>query len=218
MLFFQTKGKQTIVSQLLAHRLSLILSTPTRPQKGVLQGSSLSITLLLIYLALSSTAFVFSIHLPLFICQKRKHSSAPALLCKRSITLLVDMLHSKKPLCIQQAELPVWATDRVSVWLWLKMQSGRDRWRIEMATDGEWRVEVMMVEKLRQFGEWEGKAKAVWEKGKRRTNYGRRWTLRGIADVWTLGGQGRWVVPLKWVLTEPFLTWSYPCFFLFQWR
>lgn len=68
-----------------------------------------------------------------------------------------------------------------------------------------------VVEKVKQL-EGGRKVKACYEKGNRLRNYG-RWSLCSSADVRTVGGQGRWVVALKWVLTESFLTWRFTRFF-----
>lgn len=88
----------------------------------------------------------------------------------------------------------------------------------EEETDEEWRKEKetkrglvsggndgRVGEKVRQM---EGEGWAGSERGKRSRNH-RRWRLCGSADVWTVGGQGRWVVALEWVLTESFLTWRF---------
>lgn len=88
-------------------------------------------------------------------------------------------------------------------------KSGRDIWSMEKRKGGK--------EQTREDGgndgtvgvksDVDGKGRAY--RDSRDGGDRGRWRLCGSTDVWTVGGQGRWVVALKWVLTESFLTWRF---------
>lgn len=97
----------------------------------------------------------------------------------------------------------------------LKVQSGKKtttdkEWWIEKETKIYWRAEVILVARWKRWGGW--RMEGMWKQ------VGRKKTDRGIMEdgtclaaprARTVGGQGRWVVVLKWFLTESFLTWRF---------
>lgn len=87
-------------------------------------------------------------------------------------------------------------------WCAYTMQSGRDGWSMEKKRRRQ-RVDWRGMELM--WGGWRGRVYADSREGGDRV----RWRLCSSTDVWTVGGQGRWVVALKCVLTESFLTWRF---------